>query len=76
MLAQRLLINLRKIDYMGSQPVASKLLFAPPAPGSEDDTEWHPDSIEMEEEHSGTHHREPKGGESKTDGEVEAGNKG
>jgi hypothetical protein len=60
---------------MGSEPVASKLLFAPPAPGSEDDTEWHPDSIEMEEERSGPRHREPKGGESKTNGEVEAGNK-
>ncbi|KAJ3522075.1 hypothetical protein NMY22_g12042 [Coprinellus aureogranulatus] len=36
-LAQRLMINLRKADYMGSQPIASKLLFAPPPPGSEDD---------------------------------------
>ncbi|TEB35053.1 hypothetical protein FA13DRAFT_1728845 [Coprinellus micaceus] len=36
-LAQRLLIDMRKIDYMGSQPVASKLLFAPPEPGSEGD---------------------------------------
>ncbi|KAJ3550136.1 hypothetical protein NMY22_g619 [Coprinellus aureogranulatus] len=36
-LAQRLMINLRKTDYMGSRPIASKLLFAPPPPGSEDD---------------------------------------
>lgn len=33
------MINLRKTDYMGSQPVASKLLFAPPPLGSEDDLE-------------------------------------
>ncbi|KAJ3529338.1 hypothetical protein NMY22_g9037 [Coprinellus aureogranulatus] len=36
-LAQRLMINLRKTDYIGSRPIASKLLFAPPPPGSEDD---------------------------------------
>lgn len=36
MLAQRLLINMRKVDYMGSQPLASKLLFAPPLSGTED----------------------------------------
>jgi hypothetical protein len=29
--------NMRKVDYMGSEPFASKLLFAPPIPGSEDD---------------------------------------
>lgn len=28
---------MRKVDYMGSRPVASKLLFAPPPPGSEDE---------------------------------------
>ncbi|KAJ3540065.1 hypothetical protein NMY22_g4460 [Coprinellus aureogranulatus] len=36
-LAQRLMINIRKTDYVGSRPIASKLLFAPPTPGSEDD---------------------------------------
>ncbi|KAJ3523713.1 hypothetical protein NMY22_g11317 [Coprinellus aureogranulatus] len=36
-LAQRLMLNLRTADYMGSRPYASKLLFAPPPPGSEDD---------------------------------------
>ncbi|KAJ3528489.1 hypothetical protein NMY22_g9388 [Coprinellus aureogranulatus] len=34
-LAQRLMVNMRKIDYMGSRPFASKLLFAPP----EDETQ-------------------------------------
>ncbi|KAJ3529340.1 hypothetical protein NMY22_g9040 [Coprinellus aureogranulatus] len=43
--AQRLMINLRKADYMGSRPIASKLLFAPHPPGLEDgessDTDIH-----------------------------------
>lgn len=30
-LAQRLLINIRMADYVGRRPIASKLLFAPPA---------------------------------------------
>ena len=36
-LAQRLLINIRRVDDMGSQPLASTLLFAPPAPSVEDE---------------------------------------
>ncbi|KAJ3530831.1 hypothetical protein NMY22_g8412 [Coprinellus aureogranulatus] len=36
-LAQRLMINLRKADYIGSQPMASKLLFAASTPDSDDD---------------------------------------
>ncbi|KAJ3509491.1 hypothetical protein NMY22_g16270 [Coprinellus aureogranulatus] len=36
-LAQRLMINLRKVDYIGSQPMASKLLFAASTPDSDDD---------------------------------------
>ncbi|KAJ3533794.1 hypothetical protein NMY22_g7189 [Coprinellus aureogranulatus] len=35
-LAQRLMINLRKADYMGKRPFASTLLFAPPLSGSEE----------------------------------------
>ena len=30
------MINMRKVDYMGSRPFASKLLFAPPTRGSHD----------------------------------------
>ncbi|TEB27475.1 hypothetical protein FA13DRAFT_1816390 [Coprinellus micaceus] len=58
-LAQRLLINMRKVDYMGSEPVASKLLFAPPAPGteSEDDLEEDLDSFDMASEPYALHHR-------------------
>ena len=53
-LAQRLLINMRTVDYyMGSEPVASKLLFAPPEPDSEDDLEGGPDSFELAGEPSG-----------------------
>ncbi|TEB28613.1 hypothetical protein FA13DRAFT_1711638 [Coprinellus micaceus] len=52
-LAQRLLINMRKVDYMGSEPIASKLLFTPPAPGSEDDLEGAKVSLEMTQEPSG-----------------------
>ncbi|TEB28643.1 hypothetical protein FA13DRAFT_1793810 [Coprinellus micaceus] len=29
-LAERLLVNMRKVDYVGTEPVASRLLFAPP----------------------------------------------
>ncbi|KAJ3546317.1 hypothetical protein NMY22_g2107 [Coprinellus aureogranulatus] len=36
-LAQRLMINLRRADYMGSEPVASKLLFATPASSADPD---------------------------------------
>ncbi|KAJ3512736.1 hypothetical protein NMY22_g15246 [Coprinellus aureogranulatus] len=53
--AQRLMINLRKVDYMGSRPIASKLLFAPPPPGSEDDgedDEHRRDQLEMNVERS------------------------
>lgn len=35
-LAQRLLINMRSIDYMGSHPLASTLLFARTQGGSDD----------------------------------------
>jgi hypothetical protein len=56
-LAQRLLINIRKVDYMGSEPVASKLLFAPPAPGSEDH-EDDLDFFEMAPERFGLRHRD------------------
>ncbi|TEB21346.1 hypothetical protein FA13DRAFT_1800006 [Coprinellus micaceus] len=52
-LAQRLLVNMRKVDYMGSEPVASKLLFALPAPGSEDNLGNDFDSLEMTQEPSG-----------------------
>jgi hypothetical protein len=40
-LAQRLMINMRKVDYLGSEPIASTLLFAPPGPSerSEDSIE-------------------------------------
>ena len=31
-LAQRLMINMRKVDYLGSEPIASTLLFAPQGP--------------------------------------------
>ncbi|TEB28571.1 hypothetical protein FA13DRAFT_1815705 [Coprinellus micaceus] len=36
-LAQRLLLNMRKVDYAGSEPIASKLLFSPPVPGIGDE---------------------------------------
>ncbi|KAJ3541289.1 hypothetical protein NMY22_g3942 [Coprinellus aureogranulatus] len=36
MLVQRLMINIRTADYIGSEPAASKLLFAPPPLTSED----------------------------------------
>ena len=56
-LVQRLIINMRKVDYMGSEPVASKLLFAPPAPGSEDDLDGDFGSIGMTPETSGPRYR-------------------
>ena len=36
MLAQRLLLNIRAVDYMGSRPLASTLLFAPEKDNTED----------------------------------------
>lgn len=38
---------MRKVDYVGSDPAASKLLFAPPGPGSEGDLDRDFDSIEL-----------------------------
>jgi hypothetical protein len=73
-LAQRLLINMRKVDYMGSQPVASKLLFAPPPPGSDDDLEDDPGFFEMAPGPSGAHHRGAVGKTSSTHEAREHGN--
>ncbi|TEB28622.1 hypothetical protein FA13DRAFT_1815724 [Coprinellus micaceus] len=58
-LVQRLLINMRKVDYMGSEPVASKLLFAPPVPGSEGGLDGELESFEMAPQPSGLRHRAP-----------------
>ena len=58
-LAQRLLINMRKVDYLGSKPIASKLLFTPPEPGSEDDIEGDSESVETVPRHSTLHNRGP-----------------
>ncbi|TEB21354.1 hypothetical protein FA13DRAFT_1717026 [Coprinellus micaceus] len=69
-LAQRLLINMRKIDYMGSEPVASKLLFAPPPLGSEDDRDGDFESLERAQEPSGLRRRE-SAGEGSDRGEVD-----
>lgn len=41
--AQRLLLNVRQIDYIDSRPAASTLLFAPP-PGASIDQ---PDTLEL-----------------------------
>ncbi|TEB28585.1 hypothetical protein FA13DRAFT_1735423 [Coprinellus micaceus] len=60
-LAQRLLLNMRKVDYMGSEPFASKLLFAPPIPGEDDDPEAGLDSFEMAPDPSGLCHRDSAG---------------
>jgi hypothetical protein len=61
---------MRKVDYMGSEPVASKLLFAPPIPGSEGDLQGDLDSLEMAQEPSGL--RQPgSAGEGAERGEVE-----
>ena len=38
-LAQRLLINMRSVDYMGSRPLASTLMFAPSTGESEGSSE-------------------------------------
>ena len=57
-LAQRLMINMRNINYMGSEPLASKLLFAPPVPGSEDSfDEDFGESLRMAERPAGIHRR-------------------
>jgi hypothetical protein len=63
---------MRKVDYMGSEPVAPKLLFAPPAPGSEDSLEGDFNSFEMTPEPSGPHDRgaEGKGSQGREDGEA------
>lgn len=34
------MINMRKVDYMGSEPYASKLLFAPANSGSENESNF------------------------------------
>lgn len=52
-LAQRLMLNLRKVDYVDSQPVASKLLFATIPPDSKDDLGDVVDSFEMDADPSG-----------------------
>ena len=46
-LAQRLLINMRKVDYVGSQPVASILLFASQGHAPESDLDGETGSFEM-----------------------------
>ena len=51
-LAQRLLINMRKIDYMGSQPIASKLLFAPATGPDSDELEDEMNTFELAQEGS------------------------
>ena len=56
-LAQRLLIDMRKVDYMGPEPVASKLLFAPQAleSGSAADAQFN--SFEMDVKPDGIRYR-------------------
>ena len=44
---------MRKVDYMGSQPVASKLLFAPPEPGSEGNSDGDFSAIQMAQDPPG-----------------------
>jgi hypothetical protein len=46
-LAQRLLINMRRVDYMGSELFALKLLFAHPVPGSEGGLYGNDNSVEV-----------------------------
>lgn len=49
-LAQRLIINLRSVDYVGAESVASKIMFAPLPRGKDDDTLYDDgviDSLEM-----------------------------
>ena len=60
-LAQRLLLNMRKVDYMGTEPMASKLLFAVPPPESQGRAECDSDDFEMTESHSGGCHGRLKG---------------
>ena len=50
---------MRKVVYMGSEPVASKLLFAPLAPEPEDTRD--PESFEMSLERSGPSDRKAAG---------------
>ncbi|TEB28578.1 hypothetical protein FA13DRAFT_1815710 [Coprinellus micaceus] len=71
-LAQRLLINMRKVDYVGSDPAASKLLFAPPGPGSEGDLDRDFDSIELApaQQSSGLRHSAVTGAEGSEGGSV------
>jgi hypothetical protein len=52
---------MRKVDYMGSEPFASKLLFAPQVPGEDDDSEVGLDSFEMAPDPSGLHRRDSAG---------------
>ena len=62
------MINMRKVDYMGSQPFASKLLFAPPQSDSEDDLDDDLDgSLEMSEDSSGLRHPSITGATSAVD---------
>ena len=44
---------MRKVDYMGSEPVASKLLFAPQATGSEADADQGAEYLDMSARLSG-----------------------
>jgi hypothetical protein len=44
---------MRKVDYMGSEPVASKLLFAQRGPDSEDDLEGDSETSKMGSEGTG-----------------------
>ncbi|TEB28626.1 hypothetical protein FA13DRAFT_1735454 [Coprinellus micaceus] len=53
---------MRKVDHMGSAPVASRLLFAPPAPGSSDDPESDFGSFEMASHPSYVRHQGSGGG--------------
>ena len=48
---------MRRIDYTGTQPVASQLLFAPAGPGSEDELKSDTNTFEMAAEKSSTLHR-------------------
>ena len=64
---------MRKVDYMGSEPIASKLLFAPPAPGSKDDPEGDFESFEMTQEPSGQRHQVAVGEGSEAWREAEVG---
>jgi hypothetical protein len=52
---------MRKVDYMGTEPMASKLLFASLPPESEGGAECDSDCFEMAEKPVGRRHEEPKG---------------